>query len=193
MSRGLPEHEVVREAAGRATIVALTLVRGVGWLSRGDLSCIDHAAGPMVPTPGAQELGAHRFEYALVLHRGDWEQAQVHADARRFAAPAIAVTTRGRGAVPGGRSLVEVAPAQVVLSAAHPPSSGRGLVVRVLNASSRAVEATLRPGFEPRECVEVDPLERPLAPSARRANAVLRDDTVTLPLGAWQLATILLR
>ncbi|HZS36059.1 MAG TPA: glycoside hydrolase family 38 C-terminal domain-containing protein [Polyangia bacterium] len=193
MSRGLPEHEVVREAGGRATIVALTLVRGVGWLSRGDLSCIDHAAGPMVPTPGAQELGGHRFEYALVLHRGDWEQAQVHADARRFAAPAIAVTTRGRGAVPGGRSLVEVAPAQVVLSAAHPPSSGRGLVVRVLNASSRAVEATLRAGFEPRECVEVDPLERPLAPSARRANAVLREDTVTLPLGAWQLATILLR
>jgi alpha-mannosidase len=191
MSRGLPEHEVVREAEGRATTLALTLVRGVGWLSRGDLSVIDHAAGPMVTTPGAQELGAHRFDYALVLHRGDWEQSGVHADARRFAAPALAVQLKGRGQVGAARPLVEAAPAQVMVSAIHAPSSGRGLVVRVLNASSKPQTATLKPGFEPREALEVDPLERPLAEP--RAQATLRGDTATLHLGPWQLATILLR
>src|SRR5205823_682723 len=144
--RGLLEHEVVREADGRSTAVALTLVRAVGWLSRGDLSVIDHAAGPMVPTPLAQEPGAHRFEYAVVLHAGDWVAGEVHAEARRFAAPAIDVrprlATEGRGGPPAGRALVEVSPSQVVLSAIHPSASGRGLIARVLNASASATEAT---------------------------------------------------
>ncbi|MCU1282956.1 MAG: hypothetical protein JWM53_6502, partial [bacterium] len=38
-SRGLPEHEVVRED-GNATALAMTMLRSVGWLSRGDLAVI---------------------------------------------------------------------------------------------------------------------------------------------------------
>jgi alpha-mannosidase len=189
-ARGLPEHEVIREDHDQRTRLALTLLRGVGWLSRGDLSVIDHAAGPMVPTPGAQELGPHRFEYALLLHRGDWEEGAVLADARRFAAPAIAVTPRGRRAVTLDRPLVEVAPRSVVLSAAHPAGGGRALVVRVLNAAPRPVEATLRAAAPLAAATIVDPLERPI-PGA--APLDVTDGVLRLPLGPWQVATILLR
>ena len=85
MSRGLPEHEAIRDRD--ETRLALTLLRSVGWLSRGDLSVIDHAAGPMLQTPNAQERGSHHFEYAILLHAGDWRTGEVLAEARRYASP----------------------------------------------------------------------------------------------------------
>ena len=59
---GLPEYEVTELGA-----LALTLLRCVGWLSRGDLSTRRGHAGPELPVPGAQCLGTHRFAYALAL------------------------------------------------------------------------------------------------------------------------------
>jgi alpha-mannosidase len=190
MGHGLGEHEVVREGDGAETRLALTLLRAVGWLSRGDLSVIDHAAGPMVPTPGAQESGLHRFEYALYLHPGNWEEGDVLSHARRFAAPAIAVVPKGKSQAPGARPLCELAPASVVLSAAHPALDGNGVVARVLNAAPRPVDAVLKPAMAVREALAVDPLERPLDVAG---GPVMRDGAVVMRLGPWQLATILLR
>ncbi len=190
-SRGLPEHEVLRVDDARATRLALTLVRCVGWLSRGDLAAIDHAAGPMVPTPGAQERGPHRCDYAVLLHSGDWEAGGVMAEARRYEAPAVAVAPRGRADVPAARALVEVAPSSVVLSALHSAETGRGTVVRVLNASSRSVEGTLRPAFHVDRVLEIDPIEQPVA--SPTTDATLRDGAVQVRLRPWQLVTLLLR
>jgi alpha-mannosidase len=187
MSKGLPEHEVLRENP-QTTQLALTLLRSVGWLSRGDLKVIDHAAGPMVPTPGAQELGPHRFEYALLLHKGDWQNG-VLPEARRYQAPPIAVAPRGRHPIAPDRALVTVTPPEVAVVAVHPAETGRGVVVRLLNASSEARAVSLRPGFDAREAVEIDPLEQPI----ERSSLERTGDTLTLQLGPWRLATILLR
>jgi mannosylglycerate hydrolase len=73
-TRGLPEYEALRQESG-ATI-ALTLLRCVGWLSRGDLANRSHHAGPALETPEAQCLGTRTFEYALGL-RGDAPDAQL--------------------------------------------------------------------------------------------------------------------
>jgi mannosylglycerate hydrolase len=186
-SRGLPEHEIVRQEG--ETAIALTLVRSVGWLARGDLASIDHAAGPMVPTPGGQELGLHRFEYAVLLHQGDWEGGEVMAESRRYAAPPIAAGALAGHGVPLGRALVEASPTSVVISAIHPAEDGKGLVVRVLNAASHPVEASLRPAVKLSDAVVVDPLERPIPDRTVSA----RGDIAQLTLGPWQLATILLR
>jgi alpha-mannosidase len=188
MSRGLVEHEVLREDP-RTTQLALTLLRAVGWLSRGDLKVIDHAAGPMVPTPGAQELGAHRFEYALVLHEGDWRSGGIYAEARRWHAPPIAVAPRGRHPIPADRALVTVTPTSVALLAVHPAETGRGVVVRLLNASPEPSAVRVRAGFSVREAVEVDPLEQPV----ERTTLERAGDDFAITLGAWKLATILLR
>jgi alpha-mannosidase len=195
MSRGLPEHEVVRErsSSGDATQLALTLVRSVGWLSRGDLKVIDHAAGPMVPTPGGQEQGPHTFEYAVVLHAGDWQSGQVVSEARRYHAPSIAVKPKGKATVPTGKPLVDIGGGPLVLSAVHPAEGGRGLVVRILNASSQRTEASLTTMFRYGEAIEVNPLEQPLDTKMRCKVALQADGRVKASLGPWQLATILLR
>ena len=187
LTRGLPEHEVRRED-GRGTELALTLLRAVGWLSRGDLAVIDHAAGPILPTPAAQELGAHTFEYAVLLHAGDWSEGGVMTAARRYVAPPIAVTPTGRHVTPAARALVEVEPEAVTLSAIYPAETGRGVMARVVNASAAPVQATLRPSFAAREAVAVDPLERETDTAVEWADGVCR-----LSLGPWQIATVVFR
>lgn len=186
LTHGLPEHEVRREDGG--TEVALTLLRSVGWLSRGDLAVIDHAAGPILPTPAAQELGAHTFEYAVMLHSGDWSAGGVLAAARRFAAPPCAVSPSGKHAWPAARALVDVAPDAVMLAAVHPAETGRGVVVRVVNTSSAPQQATLTPGFAAREAMVIDPLERELDGRLEWSGSACK-----LALGPWQIATVLFR
>jgi mannosylglycerate hydrolase len=188
MSRGLPEHEVQREADG-GTLLALTLVRGVGWLARGDLSCMDHAAGPMVPTPEAQELGRRTFEYALLLHAGDWAQGQVLQDSRRYRTPPLAFRPRGAVVVPGAVALCEVQPAEVQLVALY--RGQEGLIVRVVNASWQPVQARLRPARRAQQVLGVSPLERPLVPPP--PGLVFDGETVHLPLHPWQIATLLFK
>ena len=66
---GLHEHEIVDTPTGRA--IALTLLRSVGWLSRGDLSSRQGQAGPMIETPEAQCPGDGSFEYAFRIFPGE--------------------------------------------------------------------------------------------------------------------------
>jgi alpha-mannosidase len=188
LTRGLPEHEVQRR--DNDTELAVTLLRSVGWLSRGDLQVIDHAAGPILPTPQAQELGAHRFEYALLLHEGDWSKGSVLAEATRFSAPPLAVTPSGKAVAVPATALVEVTPPSVVLTAVHPAETGRGIMVRVVNASAAPQEATLVPGFAARSALAVDPLEREVEkPKLQLDN----NGAARVPLGPWQIATVLFR
>ncbi|UCH83325.1 MAG: hypothetical protein JSW50_12810, partial [Candidatus Latescibacterota bacterium] len=59
-NKGLPEIEASTDSHGYAELM-LTLVRGVGWLSRDDFVTRDYSnAGPTIYTPDAQCLGTHR-------------------------------------------------------------------------------------------------------------------------------------
>jgi len=156
LNRGLPEAEIVGEGAGVApgqTAVALTLLRCVEWLSRGDLSTRRGHAGPPEFTPEAQCLGHHEFDYALVPHAGDWRAEETLAlrEAHAFNAPPRAVVVpaqaRATAQLPATASLVEVAPGSVVVSAIKRGEDGRGLIVRVYNPLPEPVTATIRPGF----------------------------------------------
>lgn len=160
LNRGLPEAEIVssessamnREATGQMA-VALTLLRCVEWLSRGDLSNRRGHAGPPEFTPEAQCLGHHEFDYALVLHAGDWltEDALVQREAHAFNAPprAVVVPTRTRetAQLPATASLLDVTPGSLVVSAIKHGADGRGLIIRVYNPLPEPVAATIRPGI----------------------------------------------
>ena len=190
MSPGLPEHEAVNEPSG--TRIALTLSRSVGWLSRGDLSVIDHAAGPMVPTPGAQEIGQHRFEYAVVPHRGDWAAADLYAESAAYCAPPLPVKPSGKTIAPLDRALISVS-APVRITAIHPAETRAGVVVRLLNASSNPQVAQIAAGFRLREAVLIDPLEKPIGSSPAENGLTLTGQRVEVPLRPWQIATLVLQ
>jgi len=111
VARGLPEYEAYinpfpsRESGNsRGTTLALTLLRCTGWLSRNDLTMRSGHAGPALETPGAQEIGRHTFEYAVIPHRGDWHNALAQAHA--FVAPLRAVASDSHfGPLPSNASL----------------------------------------------------------------------------------------
>jgi mannosylglycerate hydrolase len=151
-NRGLPEYEVLPGKGGVA--IALTLLRCVGWLCRGDMTTRRGAAGPVfLETPDAQCPGRHVFEYALVPHGGGWRRAFV--EAHRFAVPMQARRsgTEG-GALAAEGSLLEVTSSKIVLSALKPAEGGDGVVARLYNIDDRPVRARVRLR-EPHEGVEL--------------------------------------
>ena len=174
LNRGLPEYEVLPEAPGIATgqmAVAVTLLRCVEWLSRGDLSNRRGHAGPMELTPEGQCLGHQIFDYAIVPHSGTWiaEEALVQREALAFnlpvrslvlpTAPTAIASEASRSnlhspddqkqqpeTLSSSAKLLEVAPREIVISAIKRSNSGHGLLVRLYNPLAQAVEAAIRPG-----------------------------------------------
>lgn len=165
INQGLPSVEVTPDG-----VIALTLLRAVGWLSRDDLWVRRIAAGPLVPTPGAQCLGPYRYEYAILPHAGDWQQ--VYQIAHNTNAPVLArranthpgldlremnitrddpslVTPipwpRG-GALPPMMSVLQVDPSVLVLSAMR-RSDRDTLIVRFYNITREPVTGTVTAGL----------------------------------------------
>jgi len=138
---GLAEGEALSDGT-----LAFTLLRAVGYLSRHDLRSRPGPAGPGTETPGAQCLGA--VEARLSLLPG------LDPRAARDAETGLQAVTAGPAPrAQAGRALLALEPRELLLSAlkpAEPDAAAPGdgaLVVRVLNPTDRALEATLRPGF----------------------------------------------
>ena len=161
-NRGLPEYEVVRLERGPA--IALTLLRCIGWLSRDDLATREGAAGPVIPTPGAQMQGTHIFDYSIIPHAGEWQNAI--RQALYFARPLAARWTgRHPGVLGQELSFLSVSPATLQVSAVkRPEDGGPDLVVRVYNVAGVPIEGTLSVFFPLRYATLVNQAEEPLAP-----------------------------
>jgi len=130
-AHGLPEYEVV-ERTPQASELALTLLRCTGWLSRDDLQTRKGGAGPSLPTPEAQCLGAQSFAYALACGDRPWRELVPFA--RALAVPLrFNVGPCAEGMLPATGALVTARPATIVLSAFKGAEDGRGAILRVYN------------------------------------------------------------
>jgi alpha-mannosidase len=186
LNRGLPEYEALA-GQGQGVTLALTLLRCVGWLSRGDLHNRQAHAGPAEPTPEAQCPGEHTFHYALVPHSGNY-LTSIH-EAAAFVAPLRAVSTSAHeGPLPSQDSFVDASPAAVVISAIKPPEEGDGLIVRLYFAASLPVQARLKLWRPFREVALV-----PLAEGTPLHVLATDAGTVTLPLRGKEIATLRFR
>jgi len=96
----LLQHVTEYELADDGRELALTLVRAVGQLSRSIHPYREEPAGPEVPTPAAQCLGATATQIAVMPHTGSWSEAGVLAAAERFRHDLHAVTGRGAPGLP---------------------------------------------------------------------------------------------
>jgi mannosylglycerate hydrolase len=142
-NRGLPEHEVIQDDQGNA-VIALTLLRCVGWLSRPDLLARKGNGGWTLATPGAQCAGNQVFEYSIIPHAGSWKDAGIVELAHQFAVPALVFGVAAAGLGKGvSRSLVRVDSKEIVLSALKKAEEGDGVILRLWNASGETVRAAL--------------------------------------------------
>ncbi len=204
LNRGLPECEILKDGPGIAPgqmAVAVTLLRCVEWLSRGDLSTRRGHAGPMEYTPEAQCLGHHEFDYALVPHSGTWEseEALVLCEAQAFNTPVRAVVVAAKESrenrdelhektLSPTETLVEVAPRSLVVSAIKRSNDGKGLIVRVYNPLPGTVEASIRPNVAAAQAFKANLQEERQEQLPWRAG---NGEPLHVPIRAGEIATVL--
>jgi len=133
LNRGMPGNNVAD-----GTLI-LSLMRSTAIQSYGGF---DQAA---IASGTALELGKERtFHYAIVPHTGDWRQANAYRAGLGFNNPLIVRSASAhKGSLPGVWGLLDISPANVVLSAFKPANDG-SCIVRVYEANGQATAATLK-------------------------------------------------
>ncbi len=89
LNKGLPEYEAIRNADGTISF-AITLLRCMEWLSRGDFSTRKSDAGPSINVPEAQCLGSHTFDLSFVSANKQstaWTDSEIQLRAQEFNNP----------------------------------------------------------------------------------------------------------
>jgi mannosylglycerate hydrolase len=146
LNRGLPEIEAVRESSGKAGL-SLTLLRSVGWLSRDDFPTRNNSnAGPTIPTPDAQCIGEHRFQYAVVPFSGDWIEADIKGISQLWRTPPVMVQGVEDLSVPGDEGLLEITGYKTCVTAIKKHDQRDSLVVRLYNLTGEKVEENIMTG-----------------------------------------------
>ena len=165
LNRGLPEYEIYDDST-----IAITLVRGVGMMGKGNLLIRPgRPSGMPVPTPDAQCLGTQVLEYAILSHSGDTDQGRVPNFAAQYDAPALVVQNRIcdekllskekavglfleiqgftdqiqgqlRPIEQTGFPLLTINKEEILISAIKKAEKGPALIVRIYNASANVVE-----------------------------------------------------
>ena len=201
-NRGLPEVELL--GADGETHLAVTLHRAVGWLSVGGGRIRRCQAGPQVPTPGAQCLGAVRADVAVGVEPVGVEPASaVDAAVRRAEAfahapfvreipllPFIRGADAPAGTRPRAASLLRLGGDGVRLTSFKPHDTDAGVVVvRLHNTADAPRRADLEFGIAVTEARRTDLREV----WAAGEPLPLDGNTLALDLGPHQIATMLLR
>jgi alpha-mannosidase len=126
MTRGLPAYEGVVSEKGLK--LYLPLLRAVG--------SIGPAAGANHPVPEAQCPGVHRFEYALMPHKGDWREGDCIGSAMNYRNPMIVeADMQHSGEYPSSAALytIESADTHPVITCLKQAESEEGAVLRLWN------------------------------------------------------------
>ena len=183
-NRGLPEYQIVEE--DHRSIIALTLLRCVGWLSRGDLLTRKGHAGWPLSTPGAQCLGTHTFHYSLIPHGGDWQKARTYLQAEGFNTPMRGRQTESHfGKLPGRMSLVEIKPESLILSALKKAEEEEAVILRLYNTLPKSIEGSLSFFFPLKEAYLAGLNERP-----RETLKIQPKDSVKVKAKGFEIITL---
>jgi membrane-associated phospholipid phosphatase len=187
---GIREYAVLHD--GRT--IAITLLRAVGWLSRGDLPERKGHAGPALATPSAQCIGERVYRYCVVPLGGDVTLAQAVREIREWLSPAW--SAQGDGA----RSLYSVEGDPAVQPSALRAGPDGSVVARLFNPSRDPASATLRFARAAMEARAVDLREGDLALGNTGLDIVrtaappdVADGAVKIRLAPYEIGTYLIR
>ncbi len=143
LNQGLPEYEIFPEN----NTIALTLLRCVGWLSRGDLEYRKEDAGPSLPTPEAQCLGEHVFSYALIPHQGNWDTACISQRTKQYKTKILTRQLENQfGNLPSSFSFIQLEGEHLEISAIKKSEFENKLVIRVYNPIDRETTGKIKLG-----------------------------------------------
>ncbi|MDW8026201.1 MAG: glycoside hydrolase family 38 C-terminal domain-containing protein [Armatimonadota bacterium] len=187
INQGLPEYEVKQTENG--CVICLTLLRCVGWLSRGDLLTRPGHAGPAIQTPEAQCIGTHTFKYAVMIHNGSWLEALVQRCSHEFnVSPLVGEFRPNRGAVlPPSLGFLSVEPPAAVVTALKKCELRDSLILRFYNSSDKAQDVIVRPFRKPTAAWLTNLNEERLNGGELDVN---EDGSITVPCAPFEIKTV---
>jgi len=188
---GLREYAIL----GDGRTIAITLLRAVGWLSRGDMPERRGHAGPALETPSAQSIGTRTYRYCVVPLAGEMTLAHAGREIREFLSPARSV----RGGGPAGPFLELPRDSAVQVSALRAGPDG-SLVLRLFNPRPGEETVTVRFASAVADARAVDLREGDLALGNTGFDVIrtaqpprVEDGALAVRLLAYEIGTYLVR
>jgi len=155
--------------AGGAFGAAILNDSKYGWDKPADnilrLTLIHTARARAYPYQSSNDLGHHRFIYAIAGHRGDWRSGRVPARAAALNQPLVAFQTTPHGGSLGRSfSLLSLddANGEVAVRALKKAEDGEEIVLRVQERYGRAVQTRIRFAGELKAAREINAAEEPV-------------------------------
>lgn len=167
--------------------VALLTPDTHGMSCHGSTMRISLLRAPTDPDPEADQ-GEHEIAYALLPHRGGWQEAGVVAEARTFAEPLLHAASGGgaaRGAA--GASFAEVDDPALVLDTIKRAEDSDSLVLRLYEAHGGRGTARISVALPFSRACRTDLLE------GEGDELRVRDGAIEIAYRPWELITIALR
>lgn len=151
LPKGIYEYEAFADAD---TTLALTLIRAC----RIKLA-VSEEKQTELPDEGVQCPGIQRFEYAIAVHKGDWNDARLlNRAAENYTPVRCAMTGRGKGTLPQEASLFLLDNASLHVTCVKQAEDGKGLIIRLFNPLNQMQKAALQftKGIRTAQLVKMD-------------------------------------
>lgn len=145
LNRGIPGHSLVGNVLTSSLMKCVKVVRysGGGYSEEEE------------DTAGFEIGARHRFEQALLPHRGNWQTARLYKEGLAFNVPLmVRKATSHPGDLPAHNSLLTIEPDNLILHAMYVEDDQ--LVLRVAEAAGRAVEGKIEPNWPISSVLETD-------------------------------------
>ncbi|MFX1564214.1 MAG: alpha-mannosidase, partial [Promethearchaeota archaeon] len=187
-SRGLPDFEVLNDSH---RTIALTLIRGVGQLSRGDLTTRRGDAGPTPATPGAQCLGINSYHFSIIPHSGTWRDNKGIRQAQAFNLPLRSLQTEPHNAASLSPSLsfVSIEPANLLLSALKKAEEEDAIVLRLYEVAGTSTKSTIKTAIPLRQTFSASLAEEK---TAKPVPTLTKKTSLTIDVPSHRIQTLLL-
>jgi len=171
MSDGVPINEI------KGGEIYLTLLRSVSVLSA------DGVSGPLVPTPGARELGEHTYTYSIFPYTGNWKKAAIPRRGSEFSQTLLAlqVDTAPYQKEYQGFSLE---PDNLIISALKKAEQGNALIIRFFETTGESCRASLQVPVQINAAKSVNLLEQ------EESELAINDHTVEMEVGPFEIVTL---
>ena len=139
MSKGLREYEVQDDAE---RTLAVTLIRTQRAYMTANANMNVEELDQYI---GQHSIGDLTYEYAIYPHKGDWKSGEVFETAYDFKVDVKALQGVTReGTLPSTQSVISITkPGDVYISAIKQAQDGNGTILRLWNATGKAVKETI--------------------------------------------------
>lgn len=183
-NHGLPEFEVYNQDS--QSVIAVTLLRCVGELSKVEMRTVKEVGGWNLLTPEGQCLGSHTFEYSIIPHSNTWEKSKSYIEAHNYNVPlkAMQIENDNSNTLPAYTSMIDIKPESLIISAFKRCEFEDGYILRFYNTSSELAQGRIIFGFnvEMAYLTGMDEIEI-------RA-MILEDNSLEISVDPWDVITL---